>query len=162
LRSKYPAVGMALRGEATKDIWTLANRMTRVAVAPVIHPDGSTKGALLVGYVLTSRDAQVKRDLLGTEVAYFHNGKVHTSSFTEGSGESAKEDGNMTQALNASLFQAQAWGQQALQKDAPTELFQVTLDGREYAAVAAPLHGNAFDKTSGVVVLKSISETLEP
>jgi hypothetical protein len=164
LRSKYPAVGMALRGEATKDIWTLANRMTRVAVAPVIHPDGSTKGVLLVGYVLTARDAQLKRDLLGTEVAYFHNGKVHTSSFiAEGIGDSAKEDGNMTQALNASLFQPPgAWGQQALQKDAPTELFRVSLDGREYAGVAAPLHGNAFDKTSGVVVLKSLSEALEP
>lgn len=164
LRSKYPAVATALRGEATKDIWTLGNRMTRVAVAPVIHPDGSTKGVLLVGYVLTARDAQVKHDLLGTEVAYFHNGKVHTSSFvSEGTGESAKEDGNMTQAVNAALFQSpEKWGQQALQKDAPTELFQVSLDGRDYAAVVAPLHGNAFDKTSGVVVLKSIADVLDP
>src|ERR1700747_3083565 len=31
LRSKYPAVAMALRGEPTKDIWTFNNRMTRVA-----------------------------------------------------------------------------------------------------------------------------------
>ena len=52
LRSKFPSVAMALRGEATKDIWTLQNRMTRVAVAPIIHPDGTTRGALLVGYVL--------------------------------------------------------------------------------------------------------------
>jgi hypothetical protein len=164
LRAKFPAVATALHGEATKDIWTLSNRMTRVAVAPVIHPDGTIKGALLVGYVVTARDAQLKRDLLGTEVAYFHNGKVHTSSFvSEGTGESAKEDGNKTQALNAILFQSGTpWGQQALQKDAPTELFQLSLDGREYAAVAAPLHGNAFDKTSGFVVLKSISDALEP
>jgi len=164
LRAKFPAVRTALSGKATKDIWTLQNRMTRVAVAPVIQPDGTTRGALLVGYVLTARDAQVKRDLLGAEVAYFHNGKVHTSSFvSEGTGENAKEDGNMTQALNTSLFQsAEKWGQQALQKDAPTELFQVSLDGRDYAAVVAPLHGNEFDKTSGFVVLKSISEALEP
>ena len=66
LRSKFPAVGTALRGEATKDIWTLAGRMTRVAVAPIIHPDGTIRGALLVGYVVTARDAQLKRDLLGT------------------------------------------------------------------------------------------------
>jgi hypothetical protein len=164
MRSKYPAVGMALRGEATKDIWTLQNRMTRVAVAPVVHPDGTIKGALLVGYVVTARDGQLKRDLLGTEVAYFHNGKVHTSSFvSEGTGEGAKEDGNKTQALNAILFQSpEKWGQQTLQKDAPTELFELTLDGREYAAVAAPLHGNAFDKTSGFIVLKSIADALEP
>ena len=79
--------------------------MNRVAVAPISMPDGTIRGALLVGYVLTARDAQVKRDLLGTEVAYFHNGKVHTSSFVaEGTGENAKEDGNKTQALNAVLF----------------------------------------------------------
>ena len=41
----------------------------------------------------TARDAQLKHDLLGTEVAYFHDGKVQTSSFvSEGTGESAKEE----------------------------------------------------------------------
>jgi hypothetical protein len=164
LRSKYPAVATALRGESTKDIWTFNNRMTRVAVAPIIQPDGTLRGALLVGYVVDARDAQNKRDLLGAEVAYFHNGKVHTSSFvSEGTGANAREDGNKTQALNAVLFgSADAFGQQALQKGAPTEGFHLTLDGREYAAVAAPLHGNAVDKTSGVVTLESITDALEP
>jgi hypothetical protein len=164
LRSKFPAVGTALSGKATKDIWTLQGRMNRVAVAPITQPDGTIRGALLVGYVLTARDAQVKHDLLGTEVAYFHNGKVHTSSFiSEGTGDNAKEDGNRTQALNAVLFSnPPAWGQQALQKGAPTEIFHLTLDGKEYAGVAAPLHGNAFDKTSGVVTLASISDGVEP
>jgi hypothetical protein len=154
----------ALSGKAIKDIWTLQGRMNRVAVAPITQPDGTIRGALLVGYVLTARDAQVKHDLLGTEVAYFHNGKVHTSSFiSEGTGENAKEDGNKTQALNQVLFgSADAWGQQALQKNAPTSVFHLSLDGREYAGVAAPLHGNAFDKTSGVVTLASISDGLEP
>src|SRR4029079_9188510 len=107
LRAKEPVVGTALKGQANKDIWTFSNRMTRVAVAPITTPDGVIRGALLVGYVLTARDAQLKHDLLGTEVAYFHDGKVHTSSFvSEGTGENAKEDGNRTQALNAVLFQA--------------------------------------------------------
>jgi hypothetical protein len=166
LRSKYPAVALALRGEAVKDVWAFGsgNRMTRVAVAPIIHPDGSTRGALLVGYVVDARDAQLKRDLLGAEVGYFHDGKMATSSFvSEGAGESAKEDGNKTQALNTALFQsAEKWGQEAVTKGKPTELFRVSLDGREYAAVAAPLQGNAFSKTSGVVVLKSISDIVEP
>ena len=105
LRSKFPAVGTALSGKATKDIWTLQGRMNRVAVAPIVAAGRHDRGALLVGYVLTARDAQVKHDLLGTEVAYFHNGKVHTSSFiSEGTGDNAKEDGNKTQALNAVLF----------------------------------------------------------
>jgi hypothetical protein len=164
LRSRYPAVGAALRGEATKDIWTMGGRMTRVAVAPITMPDGTIRGVLLVGYVLTTRDAQTKHELLGTEVAYFHDGKVHTSSFvTEGSGDNVKEDGNKTQALNQVLFgSTESWGKQALQKGAPTEIFHLTLDGREYAAVAAPLHGNAFDKTSGVVTLSSITDALDP
>src|SRR5579871_989226 len=162
-RSKYPAVALALRGESTKDIWTLSGSMTRVAVAPIVQPEGTIVGALLVGYVVTARDAQAKRDLLGTEIAYFHNGKVHTSSFvSEGTGENAKEDGNKTQALNAVLFQSpEAWGKQTLEKNAPSEVFTLTLDGKEYAAVASPLHGNAFDKTSGVVTLASISDALD-
>ena len=164
LRSKFPAVGTALSGKATKDIWTLQNRMNRVAIAPITMPDGTIRGALLIGYVLTARDAQVKRDLLGTEVAYFHNGKVHTSSFVaEGTGENAKEDGNKTQSLNTVLFGSpQSPGQQALQKGTPTEILHIVVDGQDYAAVAAPLHGNAFDKTSGVVTLASISNATEP
>jgi hypothetical protein len=163
LRSKFPAVGTALSGRATKDIWTLQDRMNRVAIAPITMPDGTIRGALLIGYVLTARDAQVKRDLLGTEVAYFHNGKVHTSSFVaEGTGENAKEDGNKTQALNAVLFGSpQSPGQQALQKGGPTEIAHIVVDGQDYAAVAAPLHGNAFDKTSGVVTLASVSNAVE-
>ena len=163
LRAKYPAVKTALKGEATKDIWTFSNRMTRVAVAPIVTPDGVIRGVLLVGYVVTARDAQLKHDLLGAEVAYFHDGKVHTSSFvSEGTGENAKEDGNKTQALNAVLFQTgDKPGQQALQKAAATDLFHLTLDGHDYAAVAAPLFGNAFDKTSGVVVLNSVSDEMD-
>jgi hypothetical protein len=163
LRAKFPAVATALKGQPTKDIWTFSNRMTRVAVAPIITPEGVIRGALLVGYVVTARDAQLKHDLLGTEVAYFHNGKVHTSSFvSEGTGENAKEDGNKTQALNAILFQiGEKPGQQATQKQAATDLFHFALDSKEYAAVAAPLYGNAFDKTSGVVVLNSISDEMD-
>jgi hypothetical protein len=163
LRAKYPAVATALKGEATKDVWTFSNRMTRVAVAPIATPEGVIRGALLVGYVLNARDAQLKHDLLGTEVAYFHDGKVHTSSFVaEGIGDSAKEDGNRTQALNAVLFTlGDKPGQQAVQKQAATELFHFLLDGHEYAAVAAPLFGNAFDKTSGVVLMNSTSSEMD-
>jgi hypothetical protein len=135
LRAQFPAVNTALHGEPTKDVWTFGGRMTRIAVAPISRPDGTVRGALLVGYVLTARDAQVKAELLGAEVGYFHNGKVHTSSFVS--------------------------GQQVVQKAAPSDLFHVVMDGHDYTAIAAPLHGNAFDKTSGVVVLSSISDQLD-
>jgi hypothetical protein len=168
LRAKYPAVAAALKGEATKDIWTFSGRMTRVAVAPVLKADGSIKGALLVGYVLTARDAQLKHDLLGTEVAYFHDGKVQTSSFvSEGTGDSAKEDGNKTQALNGLLFQSgDKPGLQVLQTGAPSEVLRFNLDGQVFAAIAAPMLGDAAAKDSGarqsgVVVLGSISGDMD-
>lgn len=163
LKSQFPAVNAALRGEAVKDVWTLGGRMTRVAVAPISRPDATLRGALLVGYVLTAREAQAKSSMLGAQVAYFHNGKVHTSSFVSGApGEGAKEDGNKTQALNAILFQsAEKWGQQVVQKNGPSDQFPVVLDGRDYVAIAAPLQGNAFDKTSGVVILSSVSDQLD-
>src|SRR6188472_3164965 len=49
LRSKFPAVGNALSGKTTKDIWTLQGRMNRIAIAPITQPDGTIRGALLVG-----------------------------------------------------------------------------------------------------------------
>ncbi len=163
LRAKYPAVDMALKGVATKDIWNFSNRMHRVAIAPITRPDGTTAGALLLGNVLTAKEAQAKRDLLGTQVAYFHAGKVHTSSFvSEGTGDNAKEDGNKTHALNGPLFQsADNPALAALNKGGPTEVFRFKLEGREYAAVAAPMPGNATDKSSGVVVMKSIDDEVD-
>ena len=72
MRSKFPAVGTALSGKSTKDIWTLQGRMNRVAVAPIVQPDGTIRGALVIGYVVTARDAQVKHDQLGTEIGRAH------------------------------------------------------------------------------------------
>lgn len=158
LKSTYPSVGRALGGVAAQDIWNFSNRMTRTAVAPVTGRDGKTAGVLLLGYVVTTKDAQAKRDLLGADVAYYYQGKVHTSSFVaEGEGANAKEDGNKTQALNEILFKSsEKPGQAALDKGAPTEVFNFKMDGQEYVGVAAPWPGNAFDKSAGVAVVKSI------
>jgi len=102
---------------------------------------------------VTARDAQLKQRPARTEVAYFHNGKVHTSSFvSEGTGENAKEDGNKTQALNAVLFQiGDKPGQQAAAKADRDRAVSLRARLARVRAVAAPLYGNAFDKTSGVV-----------
>jgi len=70
-------------------------------------------------------------------------------------------DSPKVHALNAVLFQsAEHWGQQALQKDAPTELFQLSLDGREYAAVAAPLLAQSRDFQSGQVSI-NVQEVMD-
>jgi hypothetical protein len=159
MATKYPAVREALKGHAIKDIWNLQGRMTEVAVAPVTRPDGSVAATLLIGYVVSARKAQERRDLLGTEIGYFHEGKVHTSSFvSEGTGD--KEEVAKTQSLAGVLFQGAKLADQALAKNGPTDVHHFEIEGRDYAVVAAPILGNFADKTSGVVLLSSVSDAL--
>ena len=151
-RKQFPAVEAALKGTPSNGMVSLANRMTQIAAAPVMKGDGKLLGVLLVGYAVSARDAQAKRDQLGADVGYFFMGQVQTSSFTEGGGASAKEDGNKTHALNAMIFQqGDKPGPQALEKGAPTPAFRGILDGQEVLAIAAPLYPH--DKTAGFVVL---------
>jgi hypothetical protein len=157
LVGKYPAVAQALKGEPTKDVWTMDNRMTQVALAPITKADGHALGVLLIGHVLSAKLAQETRDRIGAEIGYFHGGKMHASSF--GSVESAeKEDVTKTQALGNIVFGAEKLADQALSRGGPTALVKSTIDGRQYALVVAPLHGNFADKTSGVVLASSLSD----
>jgi hypothetical protein len=160
LAGTHPAVREALKGQAVKDVWTLQDRMTEVALAPVSRGDGGPMGALLVGYVLSNRKAQERRDLVGTEIAFFHDGKVHTSSFGFEEAGEGKEDVSKTQALAAVLFQGPRLAEQALQRNGPTGTEHFTLEGQDYAVGAAPLPGNFADKTSGVLLLSSVSAEL--
>src|SRR3954454_17235268 len=160
LGAKYPAIREALKGHAVKDVWTLQDRMTEVAVAPVHREGGAPLGVLLVGYVLSNRKAQERRDLLGTEIGFFHDGKVHTSSFAAEEAGDAKEDVGKTQSLAQVLFQGANLAQQAQQKSAPTPVHHFSIEGQDYAVVAAPLPGNFADRTSGVLILSSVSDQL--
>jgi hypothetical protein len=156
VRSQFPAVEAALRGMPSHSVVDLSNRMTQMAAAPVSRADGKILGVLLVGYAVTAKDAQAKRDQLGADVGYFFRGQVQTSSFTLGGGPDAKEDGNRTHALNAALFgSGDKPGAEALSKGAPTSSFRIALDGQDFLAIAAPLY--AGDKTTGFVVMESLS-----
>jgi hypothetical protein len=161
LRGKYPAVAQALKGHPVKDIWTLQGRMTEVGLAPVAKSDGTVLGAVLLGYVLSARKAQDRRDLVGTEIGFFHEGKVHTSSFvSEGTGDDAKEDVNRTQALATVLYAGPRLADNALQKGGPTEVQRVSIEGNDYVVAAAPMPGNFADRSSGVLLLASLGDAL--
>jgi hypothetical protein len=137
----------------------LQGRMTEVGLAPVTRSDGTTGGVLLVGYVLSAKKAQERRDLLGSHIGFFHAGKVHTSSFgSEAVGDNAKEDVGKTQALANVLFSGPKLAEQALQKGAPTEVHHYQIEDQDYAVVAAPLPGNFADKSSGVLLLASVTD----
>jgi hypothetical protein len=160
LRAKYPAVPQALKGFAVKDIWTWRDGGVHVvAVAPVTRPDGTIVGAMLVAWVVSAKTAQENRDLLGTEIGYFHAGKLHTSSFVS-SADPFKEDVAKTQALSNFLFSGQNLAAVALSNAASTQVAHWFLEGREYAVVAAPMPGNFADKTSGFAILASLSDGL--
>ena len=155
-RAQFPPISEALKGGPAHGIVNLSGRMTQLAVAPVSRADGKLLGVLVVGYVVTARDAQARRDQLGAEVGYFFQGQVMTSSFTEGAGTDSKEDGNKTHALHTALFQqGEKPGVQAMTKGAPTAAFRLSLDGQDYLAIAAPLYPS--DKTSGFVVMQSLA-----
>src|SRR4051794_31675867 len=156
---RYPAVAAALKGQAVTDIWTLQGRVTEVGVAPIVRPDGTVGGALLVGYAPSAKRAQQLRDILGTEIAFFREGKVYTSSFvSEGTGDNAKEDTSKVAALTNALFSGPELAKEALSKRTATPLSHQTIDGADYAMVAAPLPGNLDDRTSGVLLLSSVTD----
>jgi hypothetical protein len=158
LRDRYPAVVQALKGIPVKDIWTWRDGGVHVvAVAPITRPDGTIVGAMLIAWVVSARTAQESRDLLGTEIGYFHAGKVHTSSFVS-SDDASKEDVAKTQALSNFLFSDQKLAALALSSGAPTPVAHWFLEGRDYAVVAAPMPGNFADKTSGFAILASLTD----
>jgi hypothetical protein len=160
LKAKYPAVAEALKGRAVKDMWNWQGRLHEVAVAPVRKGE-AVVGALLLGNVVSARKAQERRELLGVDIAYFHEGKMVTSSFVgEGTGENAKEDVAKTQALNAVAFQGPKLAEAALGKGTPTEVTHFAMEGKDYSVVASSFPGNFADKTTGVVLLASANDVL--
>jgi len=157
LRVKFPAVAQALKGTAVKDVWTWQDRVHEVALAPIYKADNSIIGAVLFAWVVSAVTAQANRDLLDTEIGFFHAGRVYASSFVS-SVDKSKEDVAKSQALSNLLFAGEKLAGSALQKGAPTPVLTLVIEGREYAAVVAPAPGNFADKTSGFVVLASLAQ----
>jgi len=71
-----------------------------------------------------------------------------------------KEDVGKTQALAGVLFQGPRLADEALHKGLPTPVQHFAIEGRDYAVVAAPIPGNFADRTSGVLILSSVSDEL--
>jgi hypothetical protein len=157
LKALSPAVDRALKGESVKDVWTLQGRMTEVGLAPIRKGDGSIVGGLLVGYVLSAKQAQETAALLDADIAYFHGGKVQASSFVIGG---QKEDVAKTQAIHALLFGEEKLAEATLARGTLSETLHRTIDGDKYVVVVAPLGGNVSDATSGFVVLSSVGKAL--
>ena len=152
--ARYKAVGAALKqGLSSKDIWEWSKGVYKVGVAPVYSADrGAVKGALVVAYALNSKDAQLQSELVGMDVAYFSGQNVRATSFRTG----GKED---TAALKKPLFEK---GLAAAALAGKADIVSIKVGDQEYLATAAPLALNYDDRTSGAMVLMSVTRALEP
>ena len=155
-KAKHPTVTKALGGMTLKDVWDFDGRMTQIAMAPIRSRQQEVVGVLVMGRATSGKDASNDGDSLGSEVAYFLDGKVQASSMRKGGGESAKE-----KALATQLFEGKKLADPALAGNL-TRPFEVVVDGERYLAAAGPLAGNTTKSQSGFVVLSSISAAEEP
>jgi len=160
-KARYPSVAMALGGRENKDVWNFDNKPMRVATAPVRGGDGRVIGAILVGYVMTDREAREKAQEFGTDVAYVMDGRVAATSFTV-AGEAEKEDAERAQELSRLVFGAGSPAPAAIQSGKPSDPFTINLRGEQFQAVAASLPGNSINKTTGIVALKSVDAAMTP
>jgi hypothetical protein len=132
LRSQIAAIGPALQGTATVDVWasTVDNKAIQVAVAPIRSDEGRILGAVLVGYDLSNGLAQREGDLIGRDVGFVWGDRLYSSSLDQG----------LPEQLSGYLFGA---GQAATvaARDANTESgpFIATLGTDDYVGVVGPL-----------------------
>lgn len=151
LKARYPSVGKALDGVANKDVWNFDGHLYRVGAAPIRSRAGAVVGALVIGYVASGMDAAADREKLGTDVAYFLDGKIHASSFKKEGGESAEE-----KELARGLFDGTRIADGALAGNL-TKPDVVRIGSEEFLAAAGPLPGNLTRSKSGYVVLSSLT-----
>ncbi|MGE5184306.1 MAG: MXAN_5187 C-terminal domain-containing protein [Acidobacteriota bacterium] len=132
-----PALNVVLGNKVIiSDIWRTGDQMMKIGVAPVINPDAQVLandegtaiiGAVVVAYAQTSAGAQIDKQLLGTEIAYYDAQKVQATSFTKGA--TSEEDTDKGKRLNDIIKTG---------KVAPgaTTQQKVNIDGVDYYAAA--------------------------
>jgi hypothetical protein len=91
-------------------------------------------------------------------IGFFHAKRVYASSFVS-SVDPSKEDSAKTLTLTNLLYGPHKFADTALTNGVASEVKTLELENRKYAAVIAPMPGNYADKTSGFVVLASLTDT---
>lgn len=144
------------------DLWSGGGDLMKIGVAPVIDPDAPPApgasgilGAVVVAYAQTAREAQKDRGLLGTEIAYYDNRNVMSTSFT---GAGALENTTKARALTDILKSG------ALPEGGAKQT--VTIGGADYLAAAVkmprssthPLPDTYPPMTAGAVVLAPVAD----
>jgi hypothetical protein len=157
-KQRYPTVAASLdKKRSVKDVWEWEKQTMKVAVAPIVERNtNEVLGAVVAAYSLDADEAAKQSNLLEAQVAYFFDGKVRATSF--GKSGSAEDE-----TIAKLLFEGDGLAKGALEsKEHLSELKEVTLNGVTYMAGAGALPLNLSDKTSGAVVMVSLSKALEP
>ncbi|HEX3758800.1 MAG TPA: MXAN_5187 C-terminal domain-containing protein [Kofleriaceae bacterium] len=159
-----PALNVVLKTKLIiSDLWNHGGDMMKIGVAPVVDPDAQASaedrdgiiGAVVVAYAQTAREAQKDRSLLGTEIAYYDNRNVMSTSFTGAAGE---ENTTKARALTDILRSG------ALPEGGAKQT--VTIGGVDYLAAAVkmprsstrPLPADYPPLTAGAVVLAPVAD----
>jgi hypothetical protein len=146
LKTRFKAVAAALeRGQVSKDIWEYGKNTVRVGVAPVLDGSGAPRGAAIVAFALNAKEAQAHARMLGTELVFFSSGRVVATSFPR----QVVDDLARFPGLEAHAKQAVT--------GKPSEASLVDVGGDEYIAAAVPLPLNFEDRTSGAILMASLS-----
>jgi hypothetical protein len=154
-KKDFPVVADALdKRELARDIWDYRNTVTKVGVAPVIDPiTNEVRGSVVVAYALTARQATEQAEMIGMDVAYFFNGRVRATSFTQKGAE-----GDLTSLSQLLADKGLDKLSQDLSKGTP--VVPLSINDDEYVATAAPLPYE--NKTSGAMVMMSLGKAMEP
>jgi len=152
LKSRFKSVAAALdSGQISKDVWAYGKSTVKVGVAPVNDAaTGERKGAALVGYAISDKEAQEHARSLGTEIVFFSGGNVVATSFQKSVIEDLGRVPELKQLVDDTL---------AGKKNSPIE---ARVGGETYVAAAGLLPLNFADRSSGAIVMESLTRALEP
>jgi hypothetical protein len=132
LGAQIPAIGEALRGNASVAVWESSqdNKALQVAVAPIRGDAGRILGALVVGYDLSNGLAAGEGAVLSRDVAFVWGDRVYSSSL----------DGGSPAELQTYLFSGGSAATTAARDQGTVSApFLVTLEGQDHTAVIGPL-----------------------
>jgi len=154
-KPRYQAVAAAIDNKrSSKDVWAWEQAVMKVGISPVVdRATNEIQGAVVVAYPLNANEAANQSKLLGMHVAFFFGDKVRATSF-------GKTGGAQDESISKLLFE-KGLAKAALEKRA-SDVVEVSLGGDPYMASSASLPLNLSDKTSGAVVMMSMTGALEP
>lgn len=125
--------GVIESGEPAIDVWKLEEghaKYLQTAIAAIRDPDGTIRGALVVGYEMSDGMAERLGGMLGRQVAFVHPDTI--------GGTSLDEAGD---ALGAALLEANQGATEAALADdgAVSDAFLLDIGEEEYVGMVGPL-----------------------